>query len=141
MTRAPMSEKARENCRKGRIRYYARKREEQWVTTADVENLRKPTSPASPALRVDARAAAVELEVLVAALGGPENISPQREILAADASRLGLVARALMRLFAQSESPEVASRIATVLTARRATLAALGLDEHRAEHDLESYLA
>lgn len=80
---------------------------------------------------------------LLDALGGPERVSPQRRALIEDAARLGLVMRSLLVAFVQGGGidGELGSRLATLASARRANLSALGLDRFAEDvHDLTSYL-
>jgi len=78
---------------------------------------------------------------LISALGGLENISEQRLVLIQDAARLGLVLRAVLARFLQGDGePELASRVATITSARRQNLQALGLERLEKELDLHSYL-
>jgi hypothetical protein len=79
---------------------------------------------------------------LVSAQGGLENISEPRLVLIRDTVRLGIVLRALVAKFLQGEGdPEVASKIGTLVGARRASLQALGLERISRELDLQSYIA
>ena len=56
---------------------------------------------------------------LISALGGLESISEQRLVLIQDAARLGLVLRAVLARFLQGDGePELASRVATITSAR-----------------------
>lgn len=69
-----------------------------------------------------------EAAALLLAMGGADRASPQRMIAAQDFGRLGAVLRGLLLRWAQTNDPELASRIATVSSARRALLGLLGLD-------------
>jgi len=93
-----------------------------------------------PELMPLVEAGADEAAALLLALGGTQNASPQRTIAAQDFGRLGAVLRGLLLRWAQTNDPEVASRIATIASARRGLLALVGLDEHRTEKSLEEYL-
>jgi hypothetical protein len=77
---------------------------------------------------------------LVSALGGVDNISEQRLVLIQDVARLGLVLRAVMARFLQGDGdPELASRVASITSARRSSLVALGLERVAKELDLNTY--
>lgn len=93
-----------------------------------------------PELLALVSAGADEAHALLEAQGGAERASPQRTIAAQDFGRLGAVLRGLLLRWAQTGDPELASRIATVSSARRALLGMLGLDERREEKSLEDYL-
>ena len=91
----------------------------------------------SESLKRHAQDAQVEALSLTAALGGVERISEQRLILIQDTARLGLVLRAVIARFLQGDGdPELASRVASIAGARRASLQALGLE--RAPQDVPS---
>jgi hypothetical protein len=78
---------------------------------------------------------------LVSALGGADNVSEQRMVLIQDVARLGLVLRAVVARFLQGDGdPELASRVATITSARRSSLQALGLERISKELDLAEYL-
>ena len=65
---------------------------------------------------------------LVAALGGPEEITPQRRAIIEDAVSLGMVLRAELGRYLQSRDVEAAARVSSLANARRAALTAVGLD-------------
>jgi len=93
-----------------------------------------------PELMAAVAAGSDEAFALLEAQGGAERASPQRTIAAQDFGRLGAVLRGLLLRWAQTGDLEIASRIATVSSARRSLLGLLGLDERREEKTLEAYL-
>jgi len=86
-----------------------------------------------------------EMGVIGDALGGLEKLSPQRQALLRDFCRLGvatsLVAGRMLSRPDGNEAGELASRLATLSTARARVLGMLGLDERHDELDLPAYLA
>ena len=95
-------------------------------------------------LRPFAADAIGEAVSIVHELGGDAQITAQRLALVQDTARLGLLVRALVASIAQGESIDVeqVSKVATLISARRSALQALGLD--RVEREVESlsdYLA
>jgi hypothetical protein len=95
----------------------------------------------SPALLPVVKQAQEEAWDIGLALGGPDELSPQRRALLADLARLGVALGGLTAVYLRNEDPETASRMATLANARRQHLLALGLDERRVEQDLDAYLA
>jgi hypothetical protein len=79
------------------------------------------------------------------ALGGLGTLSPQRQALLRDWCRLGvavsLVAGRMLSKPDTAEAGELASRLATLATARARILSLVGLDERREELDLPAYIA
>jgi hypothetical protein len=95
----------------------------------------------SESLKHCAALAQEEALALTSALGGVDALSEQRLILIQDTARLGLVLRAVMARFLQGDGdPELASRVASITGARRASLQALGLERASREIDLAEYL-
>ena len=95
----------------------------------------------SESLKACAALAQEEALGLVNALGGVEHVSEQRMVLIQDTVRLGLVLRAVMVRFLQGDGdPELASKVGTLASARRASLQALGLERVAKEVDLPAYL-
>ncbi len=125
---------------RGLQRFHERRRAATRISPSDLRTLAQPGSPVRAELRPLLRAAELELEHLVAAVGG-DQASAQRVLLAQDCARLGLLVRALMRRFGQGADPDVAAKVGTLISARRASLVALGLDERRVELDLHEYLS
>ena len=97
----------------------------------------------SESLKGCAALAQEEALALTAALGGVERVSEQRLILIQDTARLGLVLRAVIARFLQGAGdPELASRVASIAGARRASLQALGLERVAKDApDLATYIA
>jgi hypothetical protein len=96
----------------------------------------------SESLKACAALAQEEALGLVSALGGIENISEQRMVLIQDTARLGLVLRAVVARFLQGDGDaDLASKVGTLASARRASLQALGLERISKELDLTTYLA
>jgi hypothetical protein len=84
--------------------------------------------------------AGVEAANVLGGLGGPENVSPQRQVLLEDFTRLGVALRALTGLLVQGgDVAELSSRIATLANARRQHLQALGLERYEKSLDLDTY--
>lgn len=125
----------------GLRRWNARRRQMAAVAPSELLELEK-TGTVSPSLRPYAAQAIEEADQLAQALGGVENLSPQRLVLIQDATRVGLVMRAMLARFLQGDGdPELASRIGTLVGARRTSLTALGLDRVSKEPDLAGYIA
>lgn len=89
------------------------------------------------------RGQALALAVLEA-LGGEDHTTPQERILLGDVGRLetllGLLVRRALHA-GDSDVPDLASRVGTLVTARARLLGMLGLSERRVERDLGAYLA
>jgi hypothetical protein len=80
---------------------------------------------------------------MIEALGGDDRVSPQRRAIVEDAARVGVVLRCVLARFLQREEPdlEAAGKIGTLASARRAALAAVGLERVAREvPDLANYL-
>jgi hypothetical protein len=126
---------------RGVLRELEVRRARESVAPADIRALLKPGGAVLPEMRPLLDLAAIEKEALSTGLGGVECMSPQRLALLDDFVRVGVVLRAALARFAQTADPECASRVGTLASVRRASLVAIGLDEHRVEHDLGEYLA
>lgn len=125
----------RERISHGVKRYWQRRRESARVRPADLAHLR--TSGTVPArLAGFLEAAEVEAESLIDALGGLDRVSPQRRALVEDVARCGLVLRAELARYVQTQDSDAAGKVSTLTAARRAGLQALGLD--RAARDVPS---
>lgn len=124
------------------VRRYWKRRHALWnVSPGEFVELQKHGT-ISESLKQSAVGTQEETLSIVAGLGGVENISEQRLVLVQDTARLGLVLRAVMARFLQGDGdPELASRVATITSARRQNLQALGLERVSKELDLQSYLA
>lgn len=88
------------------------------------------------------RGQAVALAVL-AALGGEEQTTPQERLLLGDVGRLetllGLLVRRALHA-GDADIADLATKVATLVTARARLLGMLGLSERRVERDLAEYL-
>ena len=131
----------RERVSRGKLRGLELKRRRHVVAPADLRSLERGEAGARPALRPYLIDASAELHDIVTALGGPEELSPQRLALAQDFCRLGAMLRTITALFFRTSDPELVSRAATLVGHRRAALLALGLDRFARELDLHSYLS
>jgi len=130
----------RERISAGLRRYQARQRALARVLPTDLAAAERSGS-VRPDLRHAVGEAATELCAWVEALGGENAVSAQRRSLLQSAARLGVAERAITLRLLQTADTELASRLATVATSRRALLAAVGLDEQRHEMSLSEYLA
>jgi hypothetical protein len=132
------SEEWKQRISAGLRRHHQRRREYQRVNPRDLTLIRsgKVTASLRPLLPV----AEAEMAELLEACGG-ESISPQRRAILEDAVRLGLVLRAELLRYAQTQDPDSASRVSTLANARRASLSAVGLDRFAKDVDLRAYLA
>jgi len=111
------------------------------ILPADLRALRSRSGPFRPAVVALAAAAADEEQRLLAEIGG-ELASEQRRLLVRDVVFLGLLSRALVMQFAQTEDADLATRAGSLLGQRRSALQALGLERAlRDVPDLRSYLA
>lgn len=110
----------------------AKRRAARRITASEVAHVVREGT-ISEKLRPYALQAAEEATFLAPAIGGLE-ASEQRQVLAEDIGRLGLVLRVLVAKFLQGEGdPELATKISTIVGQRRQSLVALGLE--RFEHD------
>jgi hypothetical protein len=125
----------------GLLRRAALTRAREQVTDLGILRLMRSGTGTLREMRPYLEGGAVESERLLAALGGAECVSPQRRVLLDDFVRTGVVLRAALARFVQTGDPECASRVGTLVSVRRASLVAIGLDEHRVEHDLGEYLS
>ena len=97
----------------------------------------------SKSLRPFAADAIGEAVAIVADLGGEDRLSAQQMALVQDATRLGLLLRALVAYIAQGDALDLESvgKVTTLIGARRASLTALGLERHAEDvPDLRAYL-
>ena len=126
---------------KGLVRWHARRREMSLVAPSELLELER-AGTVSPSLKPYAAQAIEEADELARALGGVDDLSPQRLVLIQDAARVGLVLRAMVARFMQGEGdPELASKVSTMASTRRSLLTALGLEREAKELDLAGYLA
>jgi hypothetical protein len=70
------------------------------------------------------------------ALGGVQELTPQKIALIHDLARVGVVMRAVVELFLQSGDAELASKVGTLASVRRAHLTTLGLERFEKRLDL-----
>lgn len=131
----------RERRLQGIDRWKQRRREMARVAPSELLELEK-TGTVSPSLKPYAVQTIEEADALALALGGAEHVSPQRLVLIQDCARVGLVMRAVLARFLQGDGdPELASKVATMASTRRALLSALGLERVEKELDLHAYIA
>jgi hypothetical protein len=132
-------DRIRERISRGVSRWHARRRAALRVVPSDLVRLwRGDVSPAIAPFLAEAHA---EAQALHAALGGRENMTAQRAVILDDVVRVGVILRAELARYLQTQDPDAAGRVGTLATVRRSSLAAVGLDERRVEHDLGTYLA
>ena len=111
----------------------------------DLVRLRRSGTVAE-SLRPYLAMAEAEAEALLDALGGPDNVSPQTRAIVDDVARVGLLLRALLARFAQSggegeRDADLASKVGTLVSVRRSSLAAVGLARVARDVSLASYVA
>jgi hypothetical protein len=124
-------DKQREHARRSALRRNAREKVERKVQPSDLAALRRGN--VKPCFRNQLAAARRENRELYDAIGG-EAAGPMRIALAQNAASLGVIARALIVRLAQSADWYLSTKIASVLSARRAALVAIGLGlGHRGE--------
>ena len=90
----------------------------------------------APALAPIVAIGKAEGRELMVALGGEKEVSPQRRILIEDLVACGIGLRGVLQLFLQSHSAELASRIASLASARRQILSLLGLERFARQLDV-----
>ena len=122
---------------RGLRRYHASRRENarQEAEARAQANLVRPadlralehSGTVAPSLTVFVERASFELAVLLQGLGGLDQVSEQRRLLAEDYARLGVVLRGELARYVQRHDPDAAGRVATLANARRSTLSTLGL--------------
>jgi hypothetical protein len=136
----PHTSESRRRISRGLRRYHQRKREAARVRPRDLQRLRK-SGTVSESLRPLLEIAEQESSELLEALGGVEHVSPQRRVLVEDAVAVGMVLRAELARYLQAGDADAGARVGSLANARRASLAALGLERHAREVDLQAYLA
>ena len=114
------------------VRAWEKRREAARVRPRDLERLRR-SGTVSESLRPLLEIAEEEAAELVSALGGPDEISPQRRAIVEDLVAVGVVLRAELTRFLQSGDPDAGARVGTLAGARRASLSALGLERRARE--------
>lgn len=118
----------------------AKRRQLAQVAPSELAELER-TGSVSDSLRPYAAQAIEEADAFAHGLGGIDAISAQRLALIQDASRVGLVLRAVVARFLQGEGdPELASKVGSLASTRRSLLTALGLERLEKEVDLTDYL-
>jgi hypothetical protein len=122
----------------GLKRYYERKRKLAIVTPRDLRLERRGLVAAS--LRPALLAAEAECADVLGALGGADHVSPQRRVIVEDLARVGVALRGTLAAYLRTEDPELASKVGSLASVRRASLSALGLDRVTRELDLSEYL-
>ncbi len=131
----------RERIGAGLRAYHERRRVAERIMPADVLALGRPGASVRPEVRRFLVAAEQELGELTAAVGG-EHATPQRILLAQDCARLSTLIGALFTRWAQTQDEETATRLGTLIGARRAQLRELGLERFaKPVPDLATYLA
>jgi hypothetical protein len=133
------SEEWRRRVSDGARRAASRRRSSARIRPRDLDRLRRDAQVAA-AVRPLLRVAEDETIAVIEDLGGEDCVSAQQRALVDDLAWLGLVLRTMMWIFVTRPDPDLASRIATLASARRANLVALGLERHRREVDLSAYL-
>lgn len=113
---------------------WQKRRARSRVWPADISRVERD-GEVPPSLQPQLPIAKSEAEELARGLGGANNLSPQQAILVQDFAWLGVIMRGLIWLWIRTEDPEVGGRVATIASARRATLQLLGISEVREEHD------
>jgi len=137
-TRTPQE---RERISRGLRRYFALRRQREKVLPSDLIALQRGAT-LRPVAAACLSAALVEAEALVEALGGPEEVTPQRRLLIDDLARAGALLRASCARALETESDtDAASRVSALIGARARILGMLGLERVRRELDLDGYLA
>jgi len=132
---------ARERIRYGTRRALAVKREQLRTRARDVAMLRSGRVPVSEAVLPHLEAAEAELAGFLDALGGADEVTPQRRAVLEDVARLGVALRSELARYAETRDPDCASRLSSLTTARRSGLAAVGLDRVTREVSLHEYIA
>ena len=129
----------RERVSRGVKRGQHRRRERLRARPRDLDRLRSE-GLVTESLRPLVAVAEEEAVEIFEALGGADRVTPQKRIIIEDLCAVGIALRGTLALFLQSNDPELASRIATLAGARRASLVALGLERLEKEIDLKTYL-
>jgi hypothetical protein len=124
--------------RRAHVRRLERSRALALVAPRDLERLRR-SGTVAPALEPLLDIAATEALELAEALGGPEHLSAQQRLLVEDLAAVGLVLRAELATFLQTNDHELAARVGTLAGQRRTSVALLGL--HRVALDLPEVLS
>lgn len=129
----------RERISKGMRRHHAQRREMARVAPADLQMLRR-SGTVPQTLKPLLTAAQVEALELVTALGGEDEVTPQKRQLIDDYARLGLVMRGELSRYVQGDH-DAGGRVSTLAGQRRSTLMLLGLDRFERPVGLRDILA
>lgn len=123
---------------RGLKRHFARKRAVSLVTPHDLRLSDKGI--VAPSLRPALLAAEAECADVLEALGGADHVSPQRRVIVEDLARVGVALRGTLAAYVRTEDPELASKVGSLASVRRALLTAIGLERVTRELDLTEYL-
>lgn len=129
----------RERVSRGAKRGLHRRRESKRARPRDLERLRRSGTVAEGLRPIAAIAEAEALEI-TEALGGTVHVTPQQRILIEDLCAVGIALRGTLALYLQEPDPELGSRLSTMASTRRASLALLGLSRFQHEVSLDDYL-
>ena len=133
--------KTRDRISRGLARYRRRQKILATVGPRDLTRLEQ-SGTVTPALRPLLKIAGEESADLIDALGGPDQVTPQQRALVEDLAAAGIVLRATLMQYVQGAEGSHAQRIGTLVSVRRASLMALGLDRVANEvQDLSAYMA
>lgn len=124
----------------GTRRGQARVREFKRVKPRDLDRLRTEGEVSAP-LRPLLAIAEDEARELFNQLGGPDNVSPAKRMLIEDTVAVGVALRGQVAIYLRTGDAEAASRVGTLASTRRSSLAAIGLEHAKQEIDLGTYLA
>ena len=113
---------------RGLRRFHHVRLEAARMTPRDLLALAAPGSTVRYELRPLMAAGAGESVALLEAMGCAQHVSPQVRIACEDFGRLGAVLRGLVQRWGETGDPEIASRVASVASARRGLLALIGLE-------------
>lgn len=123
----------------GTKRALALRRERKFLRPRDYDRYRRE-GLVVPQLAPLVEIAEQEAAEIITALGGPDDLTPQRRVIVEDLAAVGIALRAQLMLFLSGAEGEHASRIGTLASVRRASLTALGLERREREIDLQAYL-
>jgi hypothetical protein len=118
----------REGTKRGRREQLARRRSLALIFRGELERLIK-SGTIAPGFETLPHVAASEASDLKDALGGADALSPQQALVIGDLVSVGIVLRAMLAAFLQKPGgdPDLASRIGTLVSTRRSSVALLGL--------------
>ena len=130
----------RQRVSRGAKRGIRRRKERLRTRPRDLERLRAE-GLVTESLRPLAAIAEDECFDLIHALGGVDQITPQRRAIVEDVARVGLVLRAELARYVESRDPDCGARVGSLANSRRSSLVALGLERLEREINLKEYLA